>query len=155
MFSFLSSITLSFIDSFYILALLYIQSWAKVSLISLNDNIMIWIRDNTVGKGVDWLRLNAVLNNCLVLSRRPVHLLICFLAFLHQYFIHHIFLATNNACHNDIWQTSESMLVALGFELTAPGLTARVATGRTIWVRHRERRNWSLWTSLLLIQCFP
>ena len=72
------------------------RTWAKVSLISLNDNIMNLIRDNTVGKGVDCLRLNAVLNNCLVVSRLPVHLLICFVAFLHQYFIQHTFQATND-----------------------------------------------------------
>ena len=104
-------------------------TWAKVSLISLNDNIMNLIRDNTVGKGVDCLRLNAVLNNCLVVSRLPVLLLICFVAFLHQYFIHHAasspthmfrgfltpvlhttyFPSNEWLVHNDICQTSERM----------------------------------------------
>ena len=38
---------------------------------------------------------------------------------------------TNDACHNDFCWTSERMLAELGFELSTPGLTARVATDWT------------------------
>ena len=34
---------------------------------------------------IDWLGFNAVFNNFSVISRRPVHLLICFLVFANQY----------------------------------------------------------------------
>ena len=34
----------------------------------------------------------------------------------------------NNTYHSDFFQTSERMLAELGFELTTPGLTTRVAT---------------------------
>ena len=77
----------------------------------------------------------------------PVHLLICFFAFSHQYFsipskqqaafphrlIGHWW-KTNDACHNDFCQTSWSILAELGFQLTTPGLTARVKTD--IKVKH-------------------
>ena len=42
----------------------------------------------------DWYRFNDVFNNCSVISRRPVHLLMCFMAFSHQYSKQHNFLAT-------------------------------------------------------------
>ena len=34
---------------------------------------------------IDWLGFNAVFHNFSVISRRPVHLLMCFLVFSHQY----------------------------------------------------------------------
>ena len=36
---------------------------------------------------------------------------------------------TIDTCHNDFGQTSERMLVKLGFKLTTPGLTAHVTFG--------------------------
>ena len=38
---------------------------------------------------IDWLGLNAIFNNFSVISWRPVHLLMCFLAFSHQYSTQH------------------------------------------------------------------
>ena len=38
---------------------------------------------------------------------------------------------TNSACKNDFCETSENMLTELGFELTIPWLTARIADWKT------------------------
>ena len=46
------------------------------------------------GELIEWMWFNVVFNNCSVISRRPVHLLICFLAFSHQSFIQYTFQAT-------------------------------------------------------------
>ena len=78
---------------------------------------------------IDWLGFNAVFNNFSVISRRPVHLLMCFLVYSHQYSTQQSSQATgyfstlahrwktNDACRNDFCQTSERKLAEPGFKL--------------------------------------
>ena len=66
---------------------------------------------------VSWLSLTSTSYN--ILSKQLA-------GFPHRLIAH--WWKTNDACHNDFCQTSEIMLVELGFELITPGLTTRVAT---------------------------
>ena len=53
------------------------------------------------------------------------------------------FWKTSDVCQSDFSKTSERMLAELGFELTTPRLTARVATDLTAGARlqHDEGEN--------------
>ena len=62
----------------------------KILLNTLKIGFIFLIRLKLSGKDfynllIDWLGFNAMFNNFSVISRRPVHLLMCFLVFSHQY----------------------------------------------------------------------
>ena len=78
----------------------------------------------------DWLiGFNAVFTNCSVISRRSVHLLMCFLAFSHHYTTRHTFQATGcfstltiSPLVKDEWRLSKWLLSNVGMNV------GRVAT---------------------------
>ena len=70
-----------------------------------------------------------------------IHLLICFLAFSHQFSTQYSFMGTCSFSPCTVsplvlCQTSERLLTELGFDLTSPWLIARVATDWATGVRH-------------------
>ena len=78
---------------------------------------------------IDWLGFNFIFNKFSVISRQPVHLLICFLFFSHQYSTQHTFQA--NGCFTtltvsplvkDKWRLSQWLLSNSGKNVGQAGI---------------------------------